>query len=226
MAARCSGVYALAAAGPAARPAAAPAGEALQVGVDAEAGAPAGRLRVGAEGGQRAGPAARRAERRRSEHGGGPHPAGGGGARRGRASASTRSRSPRSWGSSRPEAQALLAARLAPVERRLGAWTDSAARGGAARGGRWYTYARCGFARGSAIAELGWAGPTAETLRLLDALPAQLFLLEAPGVFAAFDVRTGVIVRAAFELPPAGGPATAVTLRSGGAAAVQAMRLR
>jgi CubicO group peptidase (beta-lactamase class C family) len=125
-----------------------------------------------------------------------------------------------------PDAKALLDGRIAPLQRRLGAWTDSALLGGAARGGRWYTYARCGFARGSAVAEVGWAGPTAETLRLIDAVPAQLFLLESPGIFAAFDVRTGVIVRAAFELPPAGGAATAVTLRSGAAAAVQALRSR
>jgi CubicO group peptidase (beta-lactamase class C family) len=122
------------------------------------------------------------------------------------------------------EAKALLDARIAPVQSRLGAWTEAALLGGAARGGRWYTYARCGFARGSAVAEVGWAGPTAETLRLIEAVPAQRFLPESPGVFAAFDVRTGVTIRAAFELPPAGGAATAVTLRSGAMAAVQALR--
>ncbi|HXO27199.1 MAG TPA: hypothetical protein VOA80_07645, partial [Thermoanaerobaculia bacterium] len=95
--------------------------------------------------------------------------------------------------------------------------------GGAARGGRWFTYARCDFERGARIAELGWAGPTAETLRFADALPGQRFVPESPGVFAAFDVRTGVIVRAACELPAAGPPA-ALTLRSGDGVAAGAER--
>src|SRR6202023_524185 len=113
-----------------------------------------------------------------------------------------------------PEAaNALLDPRIAALTRQLGAWTGVAALGGAARGGRWFTYARCDFERGARIAELGWAGPTAETLRFADALPGQRFVPESPGVFAAFDVRTGVIVRAACELPAAGPPA-ALTLRA------------
>lgn len=123
-----------------------------------------------------------------------------------------------------PEAaNALLDPRIAALTRQLGAWTGVAALGGAARGGRWFTYARCDFERGARIAELGWAGPTAETLRFLDALPGQRFAPESPGAFAAFDVRTGVIVRAACELPAAG-PAAALTLRSGDGAAVRAER--
>jgi CubicO group peptidase (beta-lactamase class C family) len=123
-----------------------------------------------------------------------------------------------------PEAaNALLDPRIAALTRQLGAWTGVAALGGAARGGRWFTYARCDFERGARIAELGWAGPTAETLRFVDALPGQRFVPESPGVFAAFDVRTAVIVRAACELPPAG-PAAALTLRSGDGAALRAAR--
>jgi CubicO group peptidase (beta-lactamase class C family) len=121
-----------------------------------------------------------------------------------------------------PEAaNALLDPRVAALTRRLGGWTGVAALGGAARGGRWFTYARCDFERGARIAELGWAGPTAETLRFLDALPGQRFAPESPGVFAAFDVRTGVVVRAACGQPGAG-PAAALTLRSGDGAAVRA----
>jgi hypothetical protein len=73
---------------------------------------------------------------------------------------------------------------------------------------------RAATSSGARIAELGCVGPTAETLRFLDALPGQRFAPAAPGVFAAFDVRTGIVVRAACELPPAG-PAAALTLRSG-----------
>ncbi|MBV8203079.1 MAG: beta-lactamase family protein, partial [Acidobacteria bacterium] len=149
-------------------------------------------------------------------------------------------------------ASALLAARIDPLTRQLGAWTSVTPLGGAARGGRWFTYVRCGFARGNKIAELGWAGPTAETLRFLDALPGQRFAAEAPGSpepftpgskdltpgsqdFAAFDVRTGSTVRAACEPPAAAAtaapaapaaPAAAIALRSGGGAAVRAERLR
>jgi CubicO group peptidase (beta-lactamase class C family) len=122
-----------------------------------------------------------------------------------------------------PEAaNALLDPRIAALTRRLGAWTGVAALGGAARGGRWFTYARCDFERGARIAELGWAGPTAETLRFLDALPGQRFAPESPGVFAAFDVRTGVVVRAACGQPAAGPAVPALTLRSGDGAAVRA----
>src|SRR6202043_26832 len=108
-------------------------------------------------------------------------------------------------------ANALLDPRIAALTRQLGAWTGVEALGGAARGGRWFTYARCDFERGSRIAQLGWAGPTAETLRFLDALPGQRFAAEAPATFAAFDVRTGITVRAVCELP-AGGTAPAAAL--------------
>jgi CubicO group peptidase (beta-lactamase class C family) len=122
-------------------------------------------------------------------------------------------------------ASALLGPRIEALTRELGAWTGVAALGGAARGGRWYTYARCDFERGSKVAELGWAGPTAETLRFLDALPGQRFAAEAPGTFAAFDVRTGTTVRAGCELPAGGAaPASALALRSGDGPAVRAAR--
>ncbi|HLX11056.1 MAG TPA: serine hydrolase domain-containing protein [Thermoanaerobaculia bacterium] len=121
-------------------------------------------------------------------------------------------------------ASALLAPQVAALTRRLGAWTGVAALGGAARGGRWASYARCDLARGASIADLGWAGPTAETLRFVDALPGQRFVPEAPGVFAAFDPRTGVTVRADCELPAGGGPAAALVLRSGDGAPVRAVR--
>jgi CubicO group peptidase (beta-lactamase class C family) len=213
VAARCAGVYQLAAAD---------GGESLAAGADTEVGAPAGRLGIAAQGPHGLAlllGALSDDDRAMVQD------------RDQRVAAALAAARQGDWapfaqvmGLEPPEASALLAARIAPVQRRLGAWTDSALLGGAARGGRWYTYARCGFAQGGAVAEVGWAGPTAETLRLIGAVPAQLFLLESPGIFAAFDVRTGVTVRAAFELPPAGGAATAVTLRSGAAAAVQALR--
>jgi hypothetical protein len=122
-----------------------------------------------------------------------------------------------------PDAAAgLLKSHLDPVVRRLGAWKGVTAVGGAARGGRWFTYARCDFERGTSFAELGWAGPTAETLRFVDTLPPAPFVAESPGVFAAFDVRTGATVRASFELPPGSAPAAAVVWRPGDAAAAAA----
>ncbi len=212
-AARCAGLYKLAAAD---------GGESLAAGADAEVGAPPGRLGIAAQGPHGLAlllGALSDDDRAMVQD------------RDQRVAAALAAARQGDWapfaqvmGLEPPEARALLTARIASVQRRLGAWTASALLGGAARGGRWYTYARCGFAQGGAVAEVGWAGPTAETLRLIDAVPAQLFLLESPGIFAAFDVRTGVTVRAAFELPPAGGAATAVTLRSGAAAAVQALR--
>ncbi len=122
-------------------------------------------------------------------------------------------------------ASALLDPQVAAVIRQLGAWTGVAALGGAARGGRWASYARCDFARGARIADLGWAGPTAETLRFVVSLPGQRFVPAAPGAFAAFDPRTGVTVRADCELPAGGVPAAALVLRSGDGAPVRAVRL-
>ena len=123
-----------------------------------------------------------------------------------------------------PEATALLNGKLAALAPRLGPWTGARLIGTAARGGRWYTYVRFDFQRGSRIAELGWAGPTAETLRFLDVLPGQNFLPETATTFAAFEIRTGAILRATCNLPAAG-PATSLTLRAQGAAGeVQAVR--
>ena len=213
-AARCAGTYLLPAAA-AERP------ERLRVSVDPAPGAPPGRLLIAAEGkrglglllGALAGDD-RELVASRDEDVAAALAA----AREGR-----REPFAKLMGLEPDEANALLDPRVAALTRQLGAWTGVAALGGAARGGRWFTYARCDFERGARIAELGWAGPTAETLRFLDALPGQRFLPESPGVFAAFDVRTGVVVRAACE-PAAPGPAAALALRSGDGAAVRAGR--
>ena len=211
-AARCAGTYALAG------------GEHLAVSVDAAPGAPAGRLAIAPEG-----PAGltlllgtlrdddRKMVADRDDN-----------AAAALAAARQGNYAPFAdvMGLEADAAAPLLRARLAPVAARLGAWKDSAAAGGAARGGRWFTYVRCAFDRGVAYAELGWAGPTAETLRFLDALPPNRFAAESPGTFAAFDVRTGATLRATCVLPAGGGPAAALNLRPGDpAAAVQAVRV-
>jgi len=218
-AARCAGVYLLpAAGGPAERSGP---GERLRVSVDQPPGAPAGRLLIAAEGKQGLGLLLgalggddRDLVAGRDENVAAALAA----AREGR-----REPFAKLMGLEPEAASALLDPRIAALTRELGPWTGVAALGGAARGGRWFTYARCDFARGARIAELGWAGPTAETLRFLDALPGQRYAAETPGVFAAFDVRTGTIVRAACELPAAG-PAAALTLRSGNGEGVRAER--
>jgi CubicO group peptidase (beta-lactamase class C family) len=211
-AARCAGAYAL------------PGGERLTVSVDAAPGAPAGRLAIAPEG-----PAGltlllgtlrdddRKMVADRNDN-----------AAAALAAARQGDDAPFAdvMGLEPDAATALLHARLAPLTAHLGAWKDSVATGGAARGGRWFTYVRCVFDRGAAYAELGWAGPTAETLRFLDALPPNRFAAESPGTFAAFDVRTGATLRAACALPAGTGPAAAVNLSpSDPAAAVQAVRV-
>jgi CubicO group peptidase (beta-lactamase class C family) len=216
IAARCAGSYLLAAAGGGHA-------ERLRVSVDAAPGAPAGRLLIAAEGPRglslllgSLGEEDRQLVAGRDED-----------VAAALAAAREGHREPfaKLMGLEPEPANALLGPRIDALTRELGAWTGVAALGGAARGGRWTTYARCDFERGSRIAELGWAGPTAETLRFLDALPGQRFAAEAPGTFAAFDVRTGIIVRAACELPAGGAaPAAALALRSGDGAAVRAAR--
>ena len=215
IAARCAGTYLL----PAAAGAPGTAAERLQVTVETAPGAPAGRLLIAAEGKQGLGLLLgalggddRDLVAGRDEDVAAALAA----AREGR-----REPFAKLMGLEPEAANALLDPRIAALTRQLGAWTGVAALGGAARGGRWFTYARCDFERGARIAELGWAGPTAETLRFLDALPGQRFAPESPGVFAAFDVRTGVVVRATCG-QPAAGPAAALTLRSGDGAAVRA----
>jgi CubicO group peptidase (beta-lactamase class C family) len=219
-AARCAGTYLLpAAAGAPGTPGTA--AERLRVVVDASPGAPAGRLLIAAEGKRGLGLllGALGAEDRELVAGRDEDVAAAlAAAREGR-----REPFAKLMGLEPEASNALLDPRLAALTRQLGPWTGVAALGGAARGGRWFTYARCDFERGARIAELGWAGPTAETLRFVDALPGQRFVPESPGAFAAFDVRTGVIVRAACELPAAG-PAAALTLRSGDGAALRAAR--
>jgi CubicO group peptidase (beta-lactamase class C family) len=247
IAARCAGVYLLPAApaAPAApvapgtpgdhRPAAGGQRERLRVSVDAVPGAPAGRLVIAAEGKQglslllgALGDEDRQLVAGRDEDVAAALDA----ARDGH-----REPFAKLMGLEPPAASALLGPRIEALTRELGAWTGVAALGGAAHGGRWFTYARCDFERGAKIAELGWAGPTAETLRFLDALPGQRFAAAAPGTpapltpgskdFMAFDVRTGVVVRAVCELPVAGTPpasALALALRSGDGPAVRAER--
>jgi CubicO group peptidase (beta-lactamase class C family) len=216
-AARCAGTYLL----PAAAGAPGAAAERLRVTVDTSPGAPAGRLLIAAEGKRGLGLLLgalggddRELVAGRDEDVAAALAA----AREGR-----REPFAKLMGLEPEAANALLDPRIAALTRQLGAWTGVAALDGAARGGRWFTYARCDFERGARIAELGWAGPTAETLRFVDALPGQRLVPASPGVFAAFDVRTGVIVRAACELPAAG-PAAALTLRSGDGAALRAAR--
>ncbi len=219
-AARCAGTYLLpAAAGSPGTPGTA--AERLRVSVDASPGAPAGRLLIAAEGKRGLGLLLgalggddRELVAGRDEDVAAALAA----AREGR-----RDPFAKLMGLEPEAANALLDPRIAALARQLGTWTGVAALGGAARGGRWFTYARCDFERGARIAELGWAGPTAETLRFVDALPGQRFVAESPGVFAAFDVRTGVTVRAACELPAAG-PAAALALRSGDGAPLRAAR--
>jgi CubicO group peptidase (beta-lactamase class C family) len=230
-AARCAGAYLLPPSPPLPGAAAAETGERLRVAVDTAPGAPAGRLEIAAEGGR--GMALllggldaddRQRVAGRDESVAAALVA----AREGRYEAIGKL-----MGLDPESAGALLGRRLAPLTRQLGAWTGVAAQGGAARGGRWFTYSRCVFERGAKLAELGWEGPTVETVRFVDAVPGQRFAPESPGVFAAFDVRTGVTVRAACELPAGGsgggagggGPAPAIVLRAGeGAAAVRAER--
>ncbi|HVT15316.1 MAG TPA: serine hydrolase domain-containing protein [Thermoanaerobaculia bacterium] len=81
----------------------------------------------------------------------------------------------------------------------LGPWQDFELLGTAAHGGRAATYARFTFSRGAKIAELAWSGSTIETLRWLDSPPAVLFLPTPEHDFAAFDIRTGAIVRVACD---------------------------
>jgi CubicO group peptidase (beta-lactamase class C family) len=217
IAARCAGTYLL----PAAAGAPGTAAERLRVSVDTAPGAPAGRLLIAAEGkrglglllGALGGDDGKLVAGRDEDVA-----AALAAAREGR-----REPFAKLMGLEPEAANALLDPRIAALTRQLGAWTGVVALGGAARGGRWFTYARCDFERGARIAELGWAGPTAETLRFLDALPGQRFAPESPGVFAAFDVRTGTIVRAACGLTAAG-PVAALTLRSRDGAAVRAER--
>jgi CubicO group peptidase (beta-lactamase class C family) len=189
-------------------------GERLRVMVDASPGAPAGRLEIAPEGSQGLtlllGAVGEDDRQLVADHGEKVATA--------LAAARERDLGPfaKVMGLEPEAAAALLASRLDALRPQLGRWTGAAVLGSVARGGRWFTYARFTFARGARVAEIGWAGPTAETLRFLDALPGQRFVAESPGVFAAFDVRTGAAVRAACELP-ASGSAAAVTLRWGDA---------
>jgi CubicO group peptidase (beta-lactamase class C family) len=205
-AARCAGVYLLpppaAGAGTAGSP-----GERLRVAVDPAPGAPAGSLLIAADGRQgmalllgALAPDDRERVADRDQRVADALEA----ARGGHFEALARL-----MGVEADAAGDLLRKRLAPLKRRLGPWTGVAVQGGAARGGRWYTYARCAFERGAELAELGWEGPTVETLHFVAAAPGQRFVPESAGIFAAFDVRSGVAVRAACAPPASGGPGPA-----------------
>jgi CubicO group peptidase (beta-lactamase class C family) len=220
LAARCIGTYTLP---PPAGPPSARRDERLEVSLDTTPGAPAGRLEVAATGGRGLalllGALDNEDHERVARHDEQ--------AAEGLAGALAGSWAPfaKLMGLPPEAAATLLKARLAGAGAPLGAWTGCVVLGDAVHGGRWLTYARCTFERGARLLELGWAGPTVETLRLLGALPPQRFLPEAAaGSLAAFDPRSGIIVHAACEPAGGAGPAAALTLRSGGGAATRAAR--
>lgn len=93
------------------------------------------------------------------------------------------------------EAKALLA----PWQQRLGAWKTSEVLGNESHGGHPYTYARLTFDKGTKIAEYLWSGMGIETTHFLDAPPPVVFVPQADGSFASYDVRTGSIVKITFE---------------------------
>jgi len=88
---------------------------------------------------------------------------------------------------------------LAPWLDKLGAWKSSTVLGNESYGGHPYTYARLTFEKGTTLAELGWSGMGVETLRFMDTPPPVLFVPQADGSFASYDVRTGTSVRLSFE---------------------------
>jgi CubicO group peptidase (beta-lactamase class C family) len=88
---------------------------------------------------------------------------------------------------------------LAPWQQKLGAWQGAEVLGNGSYGGHPYTYARLSFEKGSKIAEYLWSGMGIENVRFMDAPPAILFVPQPDGAFANFDIRTGSIVRLAFE---------------------------
>jgi CubicO group peptidase (beta-lactamase class C family) len=109
-----------------------------------------------------------------------------------------------------PKATQEAQAALAPWREKLGAWKGTEVLGNESYGGHPYSYARLTFERGTKIAELGWSGMGVETLRFMDAPPPVLFVPQADGSFASYDVRTGASVRLTFEDPEGDAPAELV----------------
>ena len=109
-----------------------------------------------------------------------------------------------------PRATVEAQAALAPWQEKLGAWKGTEVLGNESYGGHPYSYARLTFEKGTKIAELGWSGMGVETLHFLDAPPPVLFVPQADGSFASYDVRTGTSVRLTFEDPGGGAPAELV----------------
>jgi CubicO group peptidase (beta-lactamase class C family) len=99
---------------------------------------------------------------------------------------------------------------LGPWKERLGAWQSTEILGNESHGGHPFTYARLTFEKGAKLLELGWSGMGVETLRITDTLPAILFIPQADGSFASYDVRTGGILRITFADPGGGAPAELV----------------
>jgi CubicO group peptidase (beta-lactamase class C family) len=109
---------------------------------------------------------------------------------------------------SEPAAKAAEEAKavLGPWQEKLGAWKSTEVLGNESYGGHPSTYSRLTFEKGSKVAELGWSGMGVELLRFMDAPPPVLFVPQADGSFASYDVRTGTGVRLAFEDPGGGKP--------------------
>jgi CubicO group peptidase (beta-lactamase class C family) len=115
------------------------------------------------------------------------------------------------------KAGAQAKAFLTPAAQQLGAWKSAQVLGNGSYGGHPYTYARLTFEKGSKIAEYLWSGLGIEAVRFVDAAPAILFVPQADGSFANFDVRTGSIVKISFEEPGGGAPPVLVAGAPGGA---------
>jgi len=98
-----------------------------------------------------------------------------------------------------PKAAAETKAAFAPWLDKLGAWKSSEVLGNESYGGHPFTYARLTFEKGTKLAELGWSGMGVETLRFMDTPMPILFVPQADGSFASYDVRTGTTVRFTFE---------------------------
>jgi CubicO group peptidase (beta-lactamase class C family) len=107
-------------------------------------------------------------------------------------------------------------AALGPWQEKLGAWKSAEVLGNESYGGHPFTYTRLTFEKGSKLAELGWSGMGVETLRFMDTPPVVLFIPQADGSFASYDVRTGTGVRLSFEEPGGGKPAELVAKTADG----------
>ncbi|HEY0780918.1 MAG TPA: hypothetical protein VGE98_00575, partial [Thermoanaerobaculia bacterium] len=113
-------------------------------------------------------------------------------------------------GLSPEETAARQRAAFDPVVAKLGALRGGQLLGSGAYGGHLYTYARLTFEKGTKIVEYGWTGPAVETIHFGDASRASLFLPQADGSFATFDVRDGTTVRLVPAAPGSGAGALVV----------------